>query len=206
MCKLQYVKGDLFSFVLSLNSCTTLSALSVIFVGKTKHKINICVKSCPQVELDFCFCPTKSEANFPERVLSVFHFKTTTTTKMSSKMRRTPLFGYDGNLGIPIIPKKTTSTTAPSTGGSKNIGGSIKKSQPPPPPPPSYGYDFSDPKVCDISIGWLKLTAVLTIIYTSCQAFVNVASHDKGLSKTKSREIAPGLRSVMACQALPIKP
>lgn len=23
---------------------------------------------------------------------------------MASKLRRTPLFGYDGNLGIPIIP------------------------------------------------------------------------------------------------------
>lgn len=26
------------------------------------------------------------------------------TTIMASKLRRTPLFGYDGNLGIPIIP------------------------------------------------------------------------------------------------------
>ena len=31
---------------------------------------------------------------------------------MSSKMRRTPLFGYDGNLGIPMIPAKSTSSSS----------------------------------------------------------------------------------------------
>ena len=29
--------------------------------------------------------------------------------KMASKLRRTPLFGCDGNLGIPIIPKQGNS-------------------------------------------------------------------------------------------------
>jgi hypothetical protein len=27
---------------------------------------------------------------------------------MTSKYRRTPLFGYDGNLGIPVLKSKTT--------------------------------------------------------------------------------------------------
>jgi hypothetical protein len=27
---------------------------------------------------------------------------------MASKLRRTPLFGYDGNLGIPILPAPST--------------------------------------------------------------------------------------------------
>ena len=31
------------------------------------------------------------------------------TTTMASKLRRTPLFGYDGNLGIPILPPASSS-------------------------------------------------------------------------------------------------
>lgn len=27
--------------------------------------------------------------------------------RMSTKVKRTPLFGHDGNLGIPIIPRDT---------------------------------------------------------------------------------------------------
>ena len=44
------------------------------------------------------------------------------TKKMSSKMRRTPLFGFDGNLGIPIIPSKSKqpSSTSNSTSSSSN--------------------------------------------------------------------------------------
>ena len=30
---------------------------------------------------------------------------------MASKLRRTPLFGYDGNLGIPIIPPTSANGT-----------------------------------------------------------------------------------------------
>ena len=50
---------------------------------------------------------------------------------MASKLRRTPLFGCDGNLGIPIIPKQ----------GNSN-GSSTKSSQK---SSSSYGY-----KVCNI--------------------------------------------------------
>ena len=43
---------------------------------------------------------------------------------MSSKMRRTPLFGYDGNLGIPIIPPKVTAAAvavaSPTASSGKN--------------------------------------------------------------------------------------
>ena len=43
------------------------------------------------------------------------------TKKMSSKMRRTPLFGFDGNLGIPIIPSKSKQpSTSNSTSSSSN--------------------------------------------------------------------------------------
>ena len=45
---------------------------------------------------------------------------------MSSKMRRTPLFGYDGNLGIPIIPSKpkaSTSTTTTNTNSQNSANG-----------------------------------------------------------------------------------
>ena len=34
--------------------------------------------------------------------------------KMASKLRRTPLFGCDGNLGIPIIPKQGNSNGSAS--------------------------------------------------------------------------------------------
>jgi hypothetical protein len=34
---------------------------------------------------------------------------------MASKLRRTPLFGYDGNLGIPIIPSKPKERSAGTT-------------------------------------------------------------------------------------------
>ena len=50
---------------------------------------------------------------------------------MASKLRRTPLFGCDGNLGIPIIPKQ----------GSAN-GSSTKT----PKSNSSYGYKVS----CDV--------------------------------------------------------
>ena len=50
------------------------------------------------------------------------------TDKMASKLRRTPLFGCDGNLGIPIIPKQG------------NSNGSASKSQ-----KSSSSYDY---KVC----------------------------------------------------------
>ena len=36
------------------------------------------------------------------------------TDKMASKLRRTPLFGCDGNLGIPIIPKQGNSNGSAS--------------------------------------------------------------------------------------------
>ena len=34
---------------------------------------------------------------------------------MASKLRRTPLFGYDGNLGIPIISTSKASSSTPTT-------------------------------------------------------------------------------------------
>ena len=51
--------------------------------------------------------------------------------KMASKLRRTPLFGCDGNLGIPIIPKQG------------NSNGSASKSQ-----KSSSSYDYK--------VGWYK--------------------------------------------------
>ena len=48
---------------------------------------------------------------------------------MASKLRRTPLFGCDGNLGIPIIPKQG------------NSNGSASKSQ-----KSSSSYDYK--------VGW----------------------------------------------------
>ena len=53
------------------------------------------------------------------------------TDKMASKLRRTPLFGCDGNLGIPIIPKQG------------NSNGSASKSQ-----KSSSSYDYK--------VGWYK--------------------------------------------------
>ena len=50
---------------------------------------------------------------------------------MASKLRRTPLFGCDGNLGIPIIPKQG------------NSNGSASKSQ-----KSSSSYDYK--------VGWYK--------------------------------------------------
>eukprot|EP00096_Caligus_rogercresseyi_P000934 TRINITY_DN1149_c0_g2_i16.p1 TRINITY_DN1149_c0_g2~~TRINITY_DN1149_c0_g2_i16.p1 ORF type:complete len:195 (+),score=60.78 TRINITY_DN1149_c0_g2_i16:234-818(+) len=38
----------------------------------------------------------------------------------SSKLRRTPLFGYDGNLGIPIIPSSGSGSHKPSPSGSSS--------------------------------------------------------------------------------------
>ena len=40
---------------------------------------------------------------------------------MASKLRRTPLFGYDGNLGIPIMPKSGANPTTTPT-ASANVG------------------------------------------------------------------------------------
>ena len=45
---------------------------------------------------------------------------------MASKLRRTPLFGYDGNLGIPIIPSAGSSAAAASA--SAAAGGAKAKS------------------------------------------------------------------------------
>ena len=47
---------------------------------------------------------------------------------MASKLRRTPLFGCDGNLGIPIIPKQGNAN-GPSTKTPKSNS--------------SYGYKVS---------------------------------------------------------------
>lgn len=40
---------------------------------------------------------------------------------MASKLRRTPLFGYDGNLGIPIMPKTGANPNTTPT-ASANVG------------------------------------------------------------------------------------
>ena len=51
-------------------------------------------------------------------------------------MRRTPLFGYDGNLGIPIIPPKSTTSQNSSSSG-KNTNAKYG----------SYHSDYSNSKV-----------------------------------------------------------
>ena len=51
---------------------------------------------------------------------------------MSSKLRRTPLFGYDGNLGIPIIPPPSSSKQSNSSHTST---------------PAKFGFDYSKSKV-----------------------------------------------------------
>lgn len=48
---------------------------------------------------------------------------------MASKLRRTPLFGYDGNLGIPILP---AANSAASAGVGAPAGSGKKAAQ--------YGY------------------------------------------------------------------
>ena len=39
---------------------------------------------------------------------------------MASKLRRTPLFGCDGNLGIPIIPKQNGNSNGSATKSQKS--------------------------------------------------------------------------------------
>jgi len=48
------------------------------------------------------------------------------STAMASKLRRTPLFGYDGNLGIPIIPASSTATTKSSDGSHQDFGYKVR--------------------------------------------------------------------------------
>lgn len=50
------------------------------------------------------------------------------TKKMSSKMRRTPLFGFDGNLGIPIIPSKSKQPSTSNSTSSNSSSNSQQKS------------------------------------------------------------------------------
>ena len=45
---------------------------------------------------------------------------------MASKLRRTPLFGYDGNLGIPIMPASSTATTKNNDGSSQDFGYKVR--------------------------------------------------------------------------------
>ena len=46
-------------------------------------------------------------------------------SKMASKLRnRTPLFGYDGNLGIPIIPSSASSSAAAAAAAARAGKGS----------------------------------------------------------------------------------
>ena len=62
------------------------------------------------------------------------HFKLSETkwscfllsSAMASKLRRTPLFGYDGNLGIPIIPASSTATTKSNDGSHQDFGYKVR--------------------------------------------------------------------------------
>ena len=58
--------------------------------------------------------------------------------KMSSKLRRTPLFGYDGNLGIPIIPPKNSSNNKASSSTTSHSSSTGSK----------FGYEYNKSKVC----------------------------------------------------------
>jgi len=53
-------------------------------------------------------------------------------------MRRTPLFGYDGNLGIPMIPAKSTSSSSSNSQNSRSNGKSSSSAK--------YGYDYNNSK------------------------------------------------------------
>ena len=57
---------------------------------------------------------------------------------MSSKLRRTPLFGYDGNLGIPIIPPKNSSNNKASSSTTSHSSSTGSK----------FGYEYNKSKVC----------------------------------------------------------
>ena len=41
---------------------------------------------------------------------------------MASKLRRTPLFGYDGNLGIPMAPPKKSAAAAAPAAAAASVG------------------------------------------------------------------------------------
>ncbi len=47
--------------------------------------------------------------------------------KMASKLRRTPLFGYDGNLGIPILPPAASSAAANAQPKAKKNGFQVRR-------------------------------------------------------------------------------
>lgn len=55
---------------------------------------------------------------------------------MSSKLRRTPLFGYDGNLGIPIIPPSNSTNKTNKNSSSTHSATSTK-----------FGFDYNKSKV-----------------------------------------------------------
>ena len=57
---------------------------------------------------------------------------------MSSKLRRTPLFGYDGNLGIPIIPPKNSSNNKASSSTTTSHSSSTGS---------KFGYEYNKSKV-----------------------------------------------------------
>ena len=69
------------------------------------------------------------------------------TDKMASKLRRTPLFGCDGNLGIPIIPKQGNSNGSASKSQKSSSSYDYKVGL------YKYYYTYSDQNV---NIGWTK--------------------------------------------------
>lgn len=82
---------------------------------------------------------------------------------MASKLRRTPLFGCDGNLGIPIIPKQATAN------------GSSNKSQK---STSSYGYKHTSTK--------MEVAPVVRPTNTSSYKSSGVVSSDSGNSSANS--------------------
>ena len=69
------------------------------------------------------------------------------TDKMASKLRRTPLFGCDGNLGIPIIPKQGNSNGSASKSQKSSSSYDYKVGL------YKYYYTYSDQNV---NIGWKR--------------------------------------------------
>ena len=70
----------------------------------------------PQCHESLCVRVALNTVQCEKRFLWILRISSETEergTKMASKLRnRTPLFGYDGNLGIPIIPSSSSSSAA----------------------------------------------------------------------------------------------
>ena len=84
--------------------------------------------------------------------------------KMSSKLRRTPLFGYDGNLGIPIIPPKNSSNNKASSSTTSHSSSTGSK----------FGYEYNKSKVCQNIFFFIYFLGSVAVKCKKTSTFWNV--------------------------------